>query len=431
MAGWDSVKRELLTFDDVVILPGLAPVDPSDVDLSSRVTRSIEVSIPLVSSPMDTVTEWRMATVLARLGSVGVIHRNMSLEEQIGNVRRVKSQSPSPWSEVPRVDESEPIENVELRLLETGAAAAAVFKGSRFRGVFIMAGHDAGFWGGKASALVQLLLLLKPLPTIDGEGRLRVGAAISPFDVDRARALEKAGADFLVTDVAHLHNREALRSLAKLAKEVSIDVVAGNLGTKQGVLDTLAVAENVAGLRVGISSGSICSTGEVTGASMPTLSAVMDAFEALRELGAEEKVPIIADGGVRNAGDAAKALIAGASAVMVGRLLAGTEEAPAPRVSLGGRLYKPYRGMASRGAMERRYSVDRYTRNAKIVEEGVEGLVPYKGSAVEVLLEFVGGLQAALGYAGVASVREAWSASLARVTAQGLGEVRPHDVILG
>ncbi len=431
MAGWDSVKRELLTFDDVVILPGLSPVDPSEVDISSRVTRSIEVSIPLVSSPMDTVTEWRMATVLARLGSVGVIHRNMSLEEQVRNIRMVKIQSPSPWSEVPRVDESEPIENVELRLLETGASAAAVFKGSRFRGVFVLAGQDPGYWGRKASALVQLLLLVKPLPTIDGEGRLRVGAAISPFDIDRARALEKAGADFLVTDVAHLHNREALRSLARLVKEVGVDVVAGNLGTKQGVLDTLAVAEDVAGLRVGISSGSICSTGEVTGASMPTLSAVMDAYEALRELGAEEKVPIIADGGIRNAGDAAKAIIAGASAVMVGRLLAGTEEAPAPKVSVGGKLYKPYRGMASRGAMERRYSVDRYTRRAKIVEEGVEGLVPYKGSAVEVLLEFVGGLQAALGYAGVASVREAWNASLARVTPQGVSEVRPHDVILG
>jgi len=431
LAGWDSVKRELLTFNDVVILPGLAPVDPSDVDVSSRVTRSIEVSIPLVSSPMDTVTEWRMAAVLARLGGVGVIHRNMSVEEQAANVRRVKGESPSPWSEVPRVDESEPIESVELRLMETGAAAAAVFKGSKFRGVFVLAGHDSGFWGRKASALVQLLLLVKPLPTIDGDGRLRVGAAVSPFDLDRARELERAGADFLVTDVAHLHNREALRGLARLVKEVSIDVVAGNLGTRQGVLDTLAVAEGVAGLRVGISSGSICSTGEVTGASMPTLSAVMDAFDALKELGAEDKIPIIADGGVRNAGDAAKALIAGASAVMTGRLLAGTEEAPAPKISVGGKLYKPYRGMASRGAMERRFSVDRYTRRAKLVEEGVEGLVPYRGSVVEVLLEFVGGLQAALGYAGVSSVREAWNASLARVTPQGVSEVRPHDVMLG
>lgn len=431
MPGWESIKGELLTFDDVVIVPGLSPVEPSEVDISSRVTRGIEVSIPLVSSPMDTVTEWRMASLLARLGAVGVIHRNMSAEEQAEQVRLVKSQSPSPWSEIPRARGDEPLESLELRLQETGSGAAAVFHGNRFRGVFVLAGQDPGYWGAKANALVSLLLLLRPLPTIDGEGRLRVGAAISPYDLERARILERAGVDFLVVDIAHLHNREALRRLARLTREVSVEVVAGNLGTRQGVLDALTIAEDVAGVRVGISSGSICSTGEVTGASVPTLSAVFEARDALNELGLEERIPIIADGGVRNAGDAAKAIIAGASSVMVGRLLAGTEEAPAPKITIGGRVYKPYRGMASRGAMERRFAADRYGKRVKVIEEGVEGLVPYRGSAVEVLLEFVGGLQAALGYAGASSIREAWRASLARITPLGSREIRPHDVILG
>ena len=431
MPGWESIKGELLTFDDVVIVPGLSPVEPSEVDISSRVTRGIEVSIPLVSSPMDTVTEWRMASLLARLGAVGVIHRNMSAEEQAEQVRLVKSQSPSPWSEIPRARGDEPLESLELRLQETGSGAAAVFHGNRFRGVFVLAGQDPGYWGAKANALVSLLLLLRPLPTIDGEGRLRVGAAISPYDLERARILERAGVDFLVVDIAHLHNREALRRLARLTREVSVEVVAGNLGTRQGVLDALTIAEDVAGVRVGISSGSICSTGEVTGASVPTLSAVFEARDALNELGLEERIPIIADGGVRNAGDAAKAIIAGASSVMVGRLLAGTEEAPAPKITIGGRVYKPYRGMASRGAMERRFAADRYGKRVKVIEEGVEGLVPYRGSAVEVLLEFVGGLQAALGYAGASSIREAWRASLVRITPLGSREIRPHDVILG
>ncbi len=431
MAGFSSVKGEVITFDDVVIVPGKSPVEPKDVELSSRVTKSIWVSIPLVSSPMDTVTEWRMALILARLGAVGVIHRNMSIEEQVGQVERVKSSPPSPWFEVAKSTPGEPVSQLLFRMAEAGVGAAVIFEGSAYRGVYVAAGPRSEFWLRKAEAVAALTTAIKPIPTIDEEGRPRVGAAVSPFDVERAKALEKAGVDFLVTDVAHLHNVNALRALRELSKQVSVDIVAGNLGTKEAVLDVVSVVEDVGGLRVGIASGSICTTGEVTGASMPTLTAVINAYEALKELGAENRIPIIADGGVRNAGDAAKAIIAGASSVMVGRMLAGTEESPGQLVSVGGRLYKQYRGMASRGAIEKRHAGDRYGGRSKLIEEGVEGLVPYRGSAAEVLLEFAAGLQAALGYAGASTIKEAWSARLARITAAGLREIKPHDVVLG
>ncbi|GBF08684.1 inosine-5'-monophosphate dehydrogenase [Aeropyrum pernix] len=426
-----TIDTLLLTFDDVAILPGLSTVEPHDVELSSRVSRSIFVSIPLVSSPMDTVTEWRMAAALARLGAVGVIHRNMPREEQARHVSMVKNVSPSPWSEVPRIRLPDGLDNYSLILEELDAGAAVVFGDDGIKGYLVLERHDAQLWLEKARYLSLYLTRIRPFPTIDGEGRLVVGAAVSPFDLDRARLLEKSGADFLVIDVAHLHNRNALSSLSRLVKEVSIDVVAGNLGTREGVLDTLARAEEVAGLRMGISSGSICSTGEVAGAAVPTLTAVMNAASALEELGLAGRIPIIADGGVRNAGDAAKAIIAGASAVMGGRLFAGADESPGPRIRVGDKLYKPYRGMASRGAMERRFAVDRYSRQAKAVEEGVEGLVPYTGPVVKTLYELAEGLKAALGYAGAQDVTSAWKAKLARVTPTGSREIRPHDILLG
>jgi IMP dehydrogenase len=196
------------------------------------------------------------------------------------------------------------------------------------------------------------------------------------------------------------------------------------------VLDFISKVERVSGLRVGIASGSICSTAEVTGAFMPTLTAVIEARSALEELGLHGRIPIIADGGFKNAGDIAKALVAGASVAMSGRLFAGVEEAPGVKIRVGSKVYKQYRGMGSRGAMERRFALDRYSRPSKGVEEGVEGLVPYRGSVVEVLAEVVAGLKASLGYAGARDVENAWKARLARVTHAGREEARPHDVMI-
>lgn len=425
------IGGEVLTFDDVVIVPGFSRLEPSEVDITGRASKNIALHTPLVSSPMDTVTEWRMAVALARLGAVGVIHRNMSREEQAWHVEQVKKASPSPWGEVPRIDLEKDVDMSRFIMEEVGAGAALLTRDGRIEGYIVLERHDAPFWLEKARYTSLYLSRIKTMPTIDGEGRLVVGAAVSPFDVERAVLLEKRGVDFLVVDVAHLHNANAVSSLARMAKEVTVDIVAGNLGTREGVLDVVSRVEDIAGLRMGISSGSICSTGEVAGTAVPTLTAVLNARQALEELGLQGKIPIIADGGVRNPGDAAKAIIAGAFSVMAGRLLAGCEESPGRKIRVGGKLYKPYRGMASQGAMERRHAVDRYSRRVKMVEEGVEGLVPYIGPVVKTLYELAEGLKAALGYAGAHDVPSAWEARLARVTPTGVKEVRPHDVILG
>jgi len=427
-----GVAGEFLSFDDVVIVPGEARVEPSLVDVTGRISVGRPLSVPVASAPMDTVTGWRLAVLLARAGAIGVIHRNMSVEEQVAEVRRVKESPPSIWAEVAKAGPGESFEDVMLRMEELGVGAALVVDSRGFHGVYLAPGVDAALWAGKAEAVRILYETVKPLPTVDDWGRLAVAAAVSPFDLRRARALEEAGVDVIVVDVAHLHNSNAIQALSRLVKEVSADVVAGNIGTREAALDVLSRAEGVAGLRVGISSGSICKTGEVAGASVPTLQAVLNARSALEELGLAGRIPIVADGGIRGPGDAAKAVIAGASAVMGGRIFAGTEEAAAPKVRVGDRLYKPYRGMASRGAMEARFAADRYSRPSKAIEEGVEGLVPYRGSALGVVAEMAAGLQAALGYAGASSLREAWERGrLARVTPAGRGEVRPHDVILG
>ncbi|MCE4625167.1 MAG: IMP dehydrogenase [Desulfurococcales archaeon] len=415
----------VLTFADVIIVPGKAPVEPGMVRLETSITRSHRVDIPLLSSPMDTVTEVRLAVLLARIGAVGVIHRNMTAEEEAEMVRRVKSADPSPESEVPLVSSlEEAIEAVK------NGVPAVLLKGGE-RAIVLPEGSDYQTLGVKAELLYQLLDQ-GVRPSVDEQGRLLVGAAVSPFDVNRAVMLEKAGVDFLVIDVAHLHNVNALEALKNLRRNVGVEIIAGNIGTKEAVLDVIqALDGEVGGLRVGISSGSICSTGVVAGASMPTLTAVIQARLALEELGLHGSIPIIADGGVRGPGDAAKALIAGASAVMAGRMLAGTLESAAPIVRLEKGRFKVYRGMASRGAMERRYASDRYSRPSKRLEEGVEGLVPFEGSAVRVVAHLYFGLQAALGYAGAGSIREAWEkARLAKVTPIGLQEIKPHDIIL-
>ena len=422
--------RELLTFDDVVLVPGLATVEPSEVDLTSKFTSDIEIYIPLVSSPMDTVTEWGLATTLARLGSIGVIHRNMSVESQVSQVKLVKRSNPSPWAEVAKASPQESFEDVAFRVEELQVGAAIIFsKGSPVSfTVFDQANPE--FWARKALGFIRLLREYKPVPVLDEDGRLRVGAAISPFDIARAKALDEAGVDALVIDVAHAHNVNVISGVARIAKEVSADIVVGNLGTRESVLDFISKVERVSGLRVGIASGSICSTAEVTGAFMPTLTAVIEARSALEELGLHGRIPIIADGGFKNAGDIAKALVAGASVAMSGRLFAGVEEAPGVKIRVGSKVYKQYRGMGSRGAMERRFALDRYSRPSKGVEEGVEGLVPYRGSVVEVLAEVVAGLKASLGYAGARDVENAWKARLARVTNAGREEAIPHDVMI-
>ena len=356
-----EAASNVFTFRDFILLPGRSLAEPSEIDLSSRLTRNIEVGVPVVSSPMDTVTEWRLALEMARLGAAGAIHRNMSMDDQVAQVKKVK--------------------------------AARVRTKSR-----------------------------------DSKGRPLVGASVSPLDPVRCKALDRV-ADFLVSDVAHFHNSKVLKAAGKLIPELSADFVAGNVGTRQAVFDILDELPRVDGFRAGIGSGSICITSEVTRVGAPTLFAVAEVASGVLERRA--KVPVIADGGIRGPGDAALAFAAGASTVMLGSMLAGTDEAPSQVVTRGGRRFKTHRGMASAAARRVRFAVDRYSVPAKGLDEGVEAYVPLVGAAEGVLGTMQNGLRAAFGYAGARSVQEMWRvARFGLVTPTGAQELGAHSLEL-
>lgn len=349
------------TFRDFILLPGRSEAEPSEIDLSTRLTRKIKLEVPLVSSPMDTVTEWRLALEMARMGGAGAIHRNMPLGDQVEQVKKVKS--------------------------------------------------------AKGSAR-----------SVDSKGRPLVGASVSPLDPERCKALDRV-ADFLVSDVAHFHNSKVIRAAKKVLPDLSADFVVGNVGTRASVFDSLDELPRVDGFRAGIGSGSICITSEVTRVGAPTLFAAAEVAGAVAERKA--KVPVIADGGIRGPGDAALAMAAGASAVMLGAMLAGTEEAPSDVLVRGGKKFKTHRGMASAAARRVRFAVDRYSVPAKGLDEGVEAYVPYAGKAEGVVATMVNGLKAAFGYAGARSVTELWQvASFGLVTPTGATELGAHSLEL-
>lgn len=439
--------ENLYTFDTVYLVPGRAEVEPSQVDLRTRLSTNVPLLVPVVSSPMDTVTEYEMAVALALNGAIGVIHRNMSVEEQVKQVERVKNHPPLRLRQVflrpsdncayglellrnlavrhlPVVSQGGVNGYVEYSLLRSTCrtgfepVAKATIRGQVYsldmiedaRRHVVEGRADSAAIVSRDGVYIGTLLLEDALaetsPLLDEDGRLRVAAAISPFDAERAKKLDGL-VDALVSDVAHFHNVNVLKAARKIAKEVSADFVAGNVGTYQAAVDALSFIEKIDGFRVGIAGGSICTTADVGGVYAPTLWAVASVRDALEEQGASE-VPVIADGGIRSSGDAVKALAAGASSVMLGYVLAGTDEAAAQLIALGDSLYKPYRGMASRGAISKRFAADRYTRLVKKVAEGVEGLVPYKGPVTKVLSEFVEGIRAGLGYAGARSIKELW-----------------------
>jgi IMP dehydrogenase len=351
--------RPVFTFRDFILLPARSHAEPKDIDLSTRVSRNIPLRIPLVSSPMDTVTEWRLALAMAKKGAVGAIHRNMTVDEQVNQVERVKGS---------RVD----------------------------------------------------------VASADSKGRPLVGASVSPLDKERCRRLDRV-ADFLVADVAHFHTSKVIQAARKLLPDLTSDFVAGNVGTREAVFDIVEELPRVDGFRAGIGSGSICITSEVTRVGAPTLFAVAEVAGAVaeRDLG----IPVIADGGIRGPGDAALAIAAGASACMLGSMLAGTQEAPSKVVVRNGRKYKTHRGMASPGARKVRFALDRYSIPAKGLDEGVEAFVPFVGEASGVLENMENGLRAAFGYAGGSSVRGMWeNAKFGMVTAMGAEELGAHSL---
>lgn len=462
-----------LTFRDVMIVPGRSEVEPSEVDVRTRVTRTHRLNLPFVSSPMDTVTESEMAIAVARWGGLGVIHRNCSVEEQVEMTKRVKRAEALIIRDVITVKPDDTVGQALALMKKHDISGLPVVEKTRLVG--IVTGRDVRFAEenllvkqvmtkniikaqegisideaqkllhdhkieklpivnetGELSGLItfkDILLRGKyPEAARDENGQLLCAAAVSPFDLDRAKKLDEF-ADILVTDVAHFHNDNVFRATKKLLSEVSADVIVGNIGTYKAAEDAIAELEEVSGFRVGIGSGSICTTSEVTKAGSPTLFATAQVSDAVAKYGAD--IPIIADGGIRTPGDAAIALVAGASAVMIGNLFARCRESPGTLITIGGRYYKQYRGMGSITARAKRYSIDRYSMPAKGVPEGVEGWVPYKGEVSIVLEELTSGLRASMGYAGASNIQELWTkAQLAALSPSGAEEARPHDILL-
>jgi IMP dehydrogenase len=470
-----QVLTEALSFDDVLLLPNHSEVLPDQVDVSTTLVGNIRLRIPIVSSPMDTVTESRMAIALAREGGVGVIHRNMPIEKQALEVDRVKrSEHGVIWdpiylspnhtvrdalelmeryhiSGVPITDEAGYLvgilTNRDIRFetnfdrlihevmtsenLITAPVGTSLEEAEKILQKHKIEKLPIVDERGKLRGLITIKDLLKirqhPNATKDDRGRLVVGAAVGPMrqPVERARALADAGVDFIVIDSAHGHSQGVLNAV-RLIKRTLPDllVVAGNVATREGVR---ALAEAGAdAIRVGLGAGSICTTRVVAGVGVPQLYAVMEcAAEAQRW-----NLPVIADGGIRYSGDIVKALAAGASAVMLGNLLAGCEESPGEIEIFRNRAYKVYRGMGSVAAM-RQGSSDRYyqTDPRKIVPEGVEGRVPYRGPLSETVHQLVGGLRSGMGYVGARNLQELREkARFIRITNSGLRESHPHSV---
>ncbi len=458
-----------LTFDDVLLLPSRSSVEPKDVDVSSYITRNIKAKIPILSSPMDTVTEDRMAIALAELGALGIIHRNITIEEQVNFVRNVKKEESLIIRDLHTITPETTIEEAERIMRENNIAGLPVVEDDRLVG--ILTNRDIRFYRGerlKVSSVMTKDVITAPegitieeairimhehriekLPIVkdgklvglitakdilkreqypdalrDAEGRLMVGAAVGPFDIERVRRLVDAEVDVIVVDTAHGHNENVMESVKKMRKMVDVDLIAGNIATKEAAEDLIAL--EVDALRVGIGPGSICTTRVVAGIGVPQLEAISQTADVAREYG----VPVIADGGIRYSGDIVKALAAGANAVMLGSLLAGTEEAPGREMIIGGRKFKVYRGMGSIGAMQKGIS-DRYGKlgKGKLVPEGVEAAVPYKGRVEEVIFQLIGGVKSGMGYVGARNIEELHRrARFVRITNAGLRESHPHDV---
>ncbi len=467
--------REALTFDDVLLVPAASKVLPSDVDTRTKVTRDIHTNIPLLSSAMDTVTEARMAITMAQVGGMGVIHRNLDVDEQARQVRSVKRfvsgivyspitlkpdqtlgdakalQERYSVTGFPVVDDKGRVlgivTNRDMRFAEDDATpvsvmmtaddlalltepadldeARSLMKARRIEKLLVTDGE------GKLTGLLTLKdseqAVLNPQACKDRLGRLRVAAATTVGDAghERSQALMDAGVDVVVIDTAHGHSDGVVKAVTR-AKKLSneVQIIAGNVATgeaAQALIDAGADA-----VKVGIGPGSICTTRVVAGVGVPQLTAIMDCTEAAGD------IPVIADGGIKFSGDFAKAIAAGASSAMVGSLVAGTDESPGELILYQGRSFKSYRGMGSLGAMARG-SADRYFQtdaaSDKLVPEGVEGQVPYKGPATTVIHQLIGGLRAAMGYTGCETVEEMRkNCKFLKITGAGLKESHVHDV---
>jgi IMP dehydrogenase len=471
--------QEALTFDDVLLVPAGSQVLPSDVDTASLLTKRIRLNIPLTSAAMDTVTESSLAIAIAQEGGVGVIHKNLSIEEQANEIDKVKrSESGMIVNPITLAPHQRIFEALEVMSRYRISGVPVTDTDGKLVG--ILTNRDLRFCTAKDQPIENLMtsrrlvtvpvgttleqakeLLhkhrIEKLPVVDGEfrlkglitvkdiqkqirypnackdrfGRLRVGAAvgIAGETLDRAQALMESHADFLVIDTAHGHSEGVLKMVGQLREKLQdVQLIGGNVATREGA--QALIDRGVDGVKVGVGPGSICTTRIVTGAGVPQLTAIVEAAQACREAG----VPLIADGGIKFSGDITKALAAGADLVMIGSLFAGVEESPGETVLYQGRTFKEYRGMGSIGAMKRgsrdRYFQDEYDESA-LVPEGIEGRVPYKGPLSALVQQLLGGLRAGMGYLGspdLVTLRK--KSRFVRLTGAGLRESHAHDVII-
>lgn len=471
-----------LTFDDVLLLPAESDVIPSQTDTSTFFTPNIRLAIPLISAAMDTVTEGRMAIALAREGGLGVIHRNLSIEEQVSEVDKVKRSESGMIVEPVTLQASHKVADA-LAVMERYHISGVPITDENGRLVGILTNRDLRFEDDVEQPISNLmtseglitvpvgttldeakeilhhhkveklpvvdddgclmgLITVKdiqkkiqyPNATKDSQGRLRVAAAVGvglEEGLKRAEALCAANVDVLIVDTAHGHTRSVIDTVREIKIRWGVDVVAGNAATGDGTAALIEVGADA--VKVGVGPGSICTTRIISGIGVPQISAIMDCVN----VAARNNVPIIADGGVKYSGDIAKAIASGASTVMLGGLLAGVDESPGEVVLYQGERYKEYRGMGSIGAMNTRsYSKDRYFQHdvedvAKFVAEGIEGRVAYKGSLANIVYQLIGGLRAAMGYCGAHTIQEMQTDTrFVRITAAGLRESHPHDIII-
>jgi len=477
----ERFAREGLTFDDVLLVPAASSVLPNDVSTAARLTRTIVLEIPIVSAAMDTVTEARLAIALAREGGIGIVHRNLPIEAQAAEIDRVKRSEAGMIGEPVTLAPDAPVSDALELMARYHISGIPVTDPDR-RLVGILTNRDLRFERdhtqpvsalmtardlvtaplgttlGEAEALLHRHRIEK-LPIVDGEGRLeglitvkdiskrvefpqatkdpegrlRVGAAVGvgPDALERAQALVAAGADVLVVDTAHGHSSGVIAMVGRI-RDLSgeFELIAGNIAT--GEAAEALIDAGADGVKVGIGPSGICTTRVVAGVGVPQISAIYDVAETASRYG----VPVVGDGGITSSGDVAKAIAAGADTVMLGGLLAGTEETPGDVVFQQGERYKEYRGMGSLGAMKARgFSKDRYFQGDvedvdKLVPEGIEGRVPFKGPLAGVLHQVVGGLRQAMGYCGAPTIEAMQQASFVRITGAGLRESHPHDVTI-
>ncbi|MBS4068201.1 MULTISPECIES: IMP dehydrogenase [unclassified Sulfurimonas] len=471
-----KIRKRALTFEDVLLVPQYSEVLPKEVSLESKLTRNISLKIPMVSAAMDTVTEYRAAIAMARLGGIGIIHKNMDIEAQCKQVKKVKKSESGviidpiyvlpdatladaselmnefKISGVPVIDAhnkllgiltnrdmrfqkdmskraDEVMTKMPLITAKKGISlddAADIMHQNKIEKLPII--DDEGYLKGLVTIKDIKKRIEYPNSNKDAFGRLIVGAAIGVGQLDRARALVNAGCDVLVLDSAHGHSKGILDTVREIKKTLTVDIIAGNIATAEAVEALIEAGAD--GVKVGIGPGSICTTRIIAGVGVPQISAIAECADAARKHG----VPVIADGGIKYSGDIAKALAVGASCIMAGSLLAGTEESPGETIMFQGRQYKSYRGMGSIGAMQKG-SNDRYfqegTAADKLVPEGIEGRVPFRGSIAGIVHQMMGGLRSSMGYCGSKDIPTFWErAEFVEITSAGLKESHVHDVII-